>query len=76
MLQQVLGENRMQNERRCQDTTVSLNRHRSRRTRVHEEMDAVSVALEAAASPEARLEHERKLEVLRNSLNSIEATIS
>ena len=36
----------------------------------------MSVALEAASSSEACLEHERKLEVLRTSLSSIEAAIS
>ena len=76
MLQQVLEENRTQNERRRQEASVSLNKCHSRRTRLHEEMDAVSAALEATSHADARQEHERKLVVLRTSLSSIEASIS
>ena len=76
VLLQVLEENRKQNERRHQEAMSSLNKCHSRRTRLHAEMDTVSAALGATSLTEAHQELEKKLEAIRTSLRSVEASIS
>ena len=76
VLWQVLEKNRLENERRQREATTSLNKCRSQRTRLHEEMDAVSKTLEATSNREACKEYEKKMEVLRTSLIAVEAAIS
>ena len=76
VLHQVLEENRMQNERQHRGAPASLNKYHSCRTRLHGELDAASVALGATSRAETRKEYEKKIEAIRTSLSSIEASIA
>ena len=66
----------MQNERQCRGASTSLNKYRSHRTRLHKELDAASMALGATSCAETRKEYEKKIEAIRTSLSSIEASIA
>ena len=76
VVEQVLQENREQNERRQREASSSLNKCHSRRTRFRDELDAVSKALEAISDKRACKDHGKRLAAIQTSLGSVEASIS
>ena len=76
MVDQVLQENRKQNERRQNESSSSLRKCLSRRTKLCDEFDAVSKTLEVATDGWARKEMEQRLDAIKTSLNAVENSIS
>ena len=65
VVNQVLQENREQNERRQNKLSSSLSKCRSRRTKLRDEFDAVSKTLEITTDWQARKEMEQRLAACR-----------
>ena len=76
VVNQVLWENREQNERRQIESSSSLRKCRSRRTKLHNEFDAVSKTLEVTTDGRAHKEMEQRLAAIQTSLNAVENSIS
>ena len=76
VVDQVLWENREQNERRRSESLSSLSKCHSRRTKLHDEFDAVSKTLEVTTDGQARKEMEQRLAAIQTSLNAVENSIS
>ena len=76
MVDQVLRKNREQNERRRNESSSSLRKCRSRRTKLRDKFDAVSKTLEVATDGRARKEMEQMLAAIQTSLNAVENSIS
>ena len=73
---QVLQENREQNERRQNESSSSLSKCCSRRTKLRDKFDAVSKTLEVTTDGQARKEMEQRLAAIQTSLNAVENSIS
>ena len=76
VVDQVLWENREQNERRQNESSSSLRKCRSRRTKLRDEFDAVFKTLEITTDGWARKEMEQRLAAIQTSLNAVENSIS
>ena len=76
VVNQVLWENREQNERRRNESSSSLSKCHSRRTKLRDEFDAVSKTLEVTTDGRARKEMEQRLAAIQTSLNAVENSIS
>ena len=76
VVDQVLQENRGQNERRQNESSSSLSKCRSRRTKLLDEFDAVSKTLEVTTDGRACKEMEQRLATIQTSLNAVENSIS
>ena len=76
MVNQVLWENRKQNERKQNESSSSLRKCLSRRTKLHDEFDAVSKTLEVATDGRAHKEMEQRLAAIQTSLTAVENSIS
>ena len=76
VVNQILQENREQNERRQNESSSSLSKCRSRRTKLHDEFDAVSKTLEVTTDGQAHKEMEQRLAAIQTSLNAVENSIS
>ena len=76
LVDQVLRENRKQNERKCNESSSSLRKCRSRRTKVRDEFDAVSKTMEAITDVRSRREMEQRLAALQTSLNMVKTSIT
>ena len=76
VVDQVLRENREQNKRRRNESSSSLSKCRSRRTKLCDEFDAVSKTLEVTTDGWARKEMEQRLAAIQTSLNAVENSIS
>ena len=76
VIDQVLRENREQNERRCNESSSSLRKCRSRRTKLRDEFDAVSKTMEVIIDGRSRREMEQRLAALQTSLNVVENSIT
>ena len=76
VVDQVLQENRKQNERRHNESSSSLRKCRSRRTKLHDEFDAVSKTMEVTTDGWARKEMEQRLAAIQTSLNAVENSIT
>ena len=76
MVNQVLWENRKQNERRQNELSSSLRKCLSRRTKLHDEFDAVSKTLEVTTDGLAHKEMEQRLAAIQTSLTAVENSIS
>ena len=76
VVDQVLWENRKHNERRKNELSSSLRKCRSRRTKLCDEFDAVSKAMEVTNDGPARKEMEQRLAAIQTSLNAVENSIS
>ena len=74
MIDQVLRENRRHNERKCNELTSSLQKCRSRRTKLCDEFDAVSKTMEVITKGRSRREMEQRLNALQTSLNVVETS--
>ena len=73
---QVLLENRKHNERRWNEASSSLRKCLSRRTKLHDELDAVNKTLEVAPVGQTCLEMEQRLAAIHTSLTAIENSIA
>ena len=76
VVDQVLRENRKQNERRRNESSSSLRKCISRRTKLHDEFDAVSKTLEVATDGRAYKEMELRLAAIQTSFTAAENSIS
>ena len=76
LVDQVLGENRKQNERKCNELSSSLRKCHSRRTKLHDEFDAVSKTMEVITDRQSCREMEQRLAALQTSLNMVETSIT
>ena len=76
MIDQVLRENRRHNERECNESTSSLQKCHSRRTKLHDEFDAVSKTMKVITEGRSRREMEQRLNTLQTSLNVVETSIT
>ena len=76
VVDQVLRENGKQNERRCNESSSSLRKCRSRRTKLRNEFDAVSKTMEVTTNRRAHKEMEQRLAAIQTSLNAVENSIS
>ena len=76
VVDQVLWENRKQNERKQNESSSSLRKCRSTRTKLRDEFDAVSKTLEITTDGRARKEIEQRLAAIQTSLNAVENSIS
>ena len=76
MVDQVLRENRKQNERKCNESSSSLRKCRSRRTKLRDEFDAVSKTMEVITDGRSRREMEQRLAALQTSLNAVNRSIT
>ena len=75
VVDQVLWENRKQNERKQNELSSSLRKCCSRRTKLHDEFDAVSKTLEITTDGWAHKEIEQRLAAIQTSLNAVENSI-
>ena len=73
---QVLRENRKQNERRRNESSSSLRKCRSRRTKLRDEFDAVSKTMEVTSDGRSRKKMEQRLAALQTSLNAVKNSIT
>ena len=76
VVDQVLWENRKQNESKRNESSSSLRKCRSRRTKLHDEFDAVSKTMEVITNGWSRREMEQRLAALQTSLNAVETSIT
>ena len=76
VVDQVLRENRKQNERKHNKSSSSLRKCRSRRTKLRDEFDAVSKTTEVITDRQSRREMEQRLAALQTSLNAVETSIT
>ena len=76
MVDQVLRENRRQNERKRNESSSSLRKCRSRRTKLQDEFDAVSKTMEVITNGRSRREMEQRLAALQTSLNAVKTSIT
>ena len=76
VVDQVLRENRKQNERRRNELSSSLRKCHSRRTKLHDEFDAVSKTMEITTDGRAHKEMEQRLAALQTCLNAVENSIT
>ena len=76
VVDQVLRENRQQNERKCNESSSSLRKCCSRRTKLHDEFDAVSKTMAVITDGRSHREMEQRLAALQTSLNVVKASIT
>ena len=76
MIDQVLRENKRHNERKHTESTSSLQKCHNRRTKLHDEFDAVSKAMEVLTDAPSRREMEQRLNILQTSLNAVERSMT
>ena len=76
VVDQVLKENRKQNERRCIESASSLRKCRNRQTKLHDEFDTVAKTLVVTSDKWACKEWEWRLAILQTFLNAVENSIS
>ena len=76
VVDQVLQENRKQNERKRNESSSSLRKCCSRRTKLRDEFDAVSKTMEVITDGWSRREMEQRLAALQTSLNAVKTSIT
>ena len=76
VIDQVLRENRRHNKRKCNESTSSLQKCRNRRTKLHDEFDAVSKTMEVITDAPSCREMEQRLNTLQTSLSVVETSIT
>ena len=72
---QVLKENQRHIEKKCTDASSSLRKCRNRRTKLRNEFDAVSQAMELITDAPSSREMEHRLNTLQTSLDAVERSI-
>ena len=75
MIDQVLRENKRHNERKHNESTSSLRKCHNRQTKLCDEFDAVSKAMEVLTAAPSCREMEQRLNTLQTSLNAVERSI-
>ena len=76
VITQVLKENRRHNEKKCTDVASSLQKCRNRQTKLHNEFDAMSQAMEVITDAPSSREMEHRLNTLQTSLDVVERSIT
>ena len=76
VIDQVLRENKRHNERKRNESTSSLRKCHNRRTKLRDEFDAVSKAMEVLTDAPSHREMEQRLSTLQTSLNMVERSIT
>ena len=76
VINQVLKENQRHNEKKCTDATSSLWKCCNRRTKLRDEFDAVSQAMEVVTDAPSSREMEHRLNTLQTSLSAVERSIT
>ena len=76
VVDQVLKENQRHNEKRHTDMTSSLWKCRNRWTKLHNEFDAMSKAMEVITDAPSHREMEHRLNTLQTSLSTVERSIT
>ena len=76
VISQVLKENQRHNEKKCTDATSSLRKCCNWRTKLHDEFDAVSQAMEVITNTLSSREMEQRLNTLQTSLSVVERSIT
>ena len=76
MVDQVLRENRKHNERKRNESSSSLQKCRSRQTKLCDEFDAVSKTMEVITDGPSHREMEKRLNALQTSLNVVKTSIT
>ena len=76
VIDQVLRENRRHNERKHNESTSSLRKCRNRRTKLHDEFDAVSKTMEVITDRWSCREMIQRLNTLQTSLSMVETSIA
>ena len=76
VVDQVLQENSKQNERKSNESSSSLRKCHSRRTKLRDEFDAVSKTIEVITNRRSCREMEQRLAALQTSLNAVETSIT
>ena len=76
VINQVLRENQRHNEKQRTDVTSSLRKCRNRRTKLRNEFDAVSKAMEVITNALSHREMEHRLNTLQTSLRVVERSIA
>ena len=76
VINQVLKENQRHNEKKRTDATSSLWKCRNRRTKLRNEFDAVSQAMEVITDAPSSREMEHRLNTLQTSLSTVERSIT
>ena len=76
VINQVLKENQRHNEKKCTDATSSLRKCCNRRTKLSDEFDAVSQAMEVVTDTLSSREMEHRLNTLQTSLSTVERSIT
>ena len=75
VINQVLKENQRHNEKKCTDATSSLRKCCNRQTKLREEFDAMSQAMEVVTDAPSSREMEHRLNTLQTSLSVVERSI-
>ena len=76
VVNQVLKENQRHNEKKCTDVTSSLQKCLNRRTKLHDEFDAVSQDMEVITDAPSSREMEHRLNTLQTSLSMVERSVT
>ena len=76
VITQVLKENQRHNEKKRTDVASSLQKCCNRRTKLRNEFDAVSKAMEVITDAPSSQEMEHRLNTLQTSLNAVESSIT
>ena len=76
VVDQVLWENRKQNERKHNESSSSLRKCCSRRTKLRDKFDAVSKTMEVIINGRSHREMEQRLAALQTSLNVVKTSIT
>ena len=76
VINQVLKENQRHNEKKCRDATSSLWKCHNWRTKLCDEFDAVSQAMEVITDAPSSREMEHRLNTLQISLSMVERSIT
>ena len=76
VVDQVLRENRMHNERRWNKASSSLRKCLSQRTKLCDELDTINKALEVTSASPACLEMEERLHAIHTSLSVVEKSVT
>ena len=76
VINQVLKENQRHNEKKHTDVTSSLQKCLNRQTKLRDEFDAVSQAMEVVTDAPSSREMEHRLNTLQTSLSAVERSIT
>ena len=76
VITQVLKENQRHNEKKCTDVASSLRKCHNQQTKLHNEFDAVSQAMEMTTDAPSSREMEHRLNTLQTSLDAVERSIT